>query len=171
MTLTHTSDTDTRIVPMPTEQATYYRQGGKDANNQAPELGTSSSTGLPCRHCLQMIKAGEQYLTLSHCPFPEPQPYAESGPIFLHAQSCNAYSEHSSLPTMIREGAPRIVRAYGFDNRIIYGTGKIVEAVEIQDYAAKLLSYKQVAYVHVRSSENNCYTFRIDRASNKVVTT
>ena len=59
--------------------------GGPDANGQTPERHISLGRGVPCRHCLRPVAAGEPFLLLSHRPFPSPQPYAEQGPIFLHA--------------------------------------------------------------------------------------
>ncbi|MBR7560245.1 DUF1203 domain-containing protein, partial [Mycobacterium tuberculosis] len=74
-----------------------------DANGQTPETHVSDGDGTPCRHCLQNVKAGDKYLILSHRPFPAPQPYAETGPIFLHAEACERYAETADMPDMFRK--------------------------------------------------------------------
>jgi len=153
-----------RVTPISTEEAEAYWAGGLDANGMVPERAISDGVGVPCRHCLQIVEEGAPYLILAHRPFPEKQPYAEVGPIFLHAYRCQAYDQGGEIPALHRGGEPRIVRGYGTDNRILYGTGKVVPGDEIESYAKDLLDRDDVAFVHVRSSMNNCYGFRIDRA-------
>lgn len=153
------------IVPISTDHARNYWSGQVDANGQIPEGHVSDGSGVPCRHCLSNVKAGESYLILSYCPFPELQPYAERGPVFLHAQPCSAYQNRANVPPIYIGGEPRIVRGYDSTNRIIYGTGKIVQSNEIKAYAEELFCNQNVAYVHVRSSENNCFAFRMERSN------
>ena len=153
-----------RVTPIPTEHAKSFWLGEADANGQTPERHISNGDGIPCRHCLSKVMPGQPYLALSYRPFIELQPYAECGPIFLHAEPCSAYQETASIPAMILNGEPRIVRGYDAADRIIYGTGKIVEAGDIEHYAQILFNNVNITYIHVRSSQNNCYTFRIDRA-------
>ena len=99
-------------------------------------------------------------LVLAHRPFPAPQPYAEVGPIFLCADACEA-GGGEALPEMLAS-PDYIVRGYGADDRIVYGTGGVVATGAIPARAAALLADARVAYVHVRSARNNCYQLRID---------
>lgn len=153
--------TQTRFIPIPTETVRAYQAGGPDANGQPPERQISDGGGNPCRHCLQMIPQGAGMLILAHRPFPAPQPYAELGPIFLCADPCEA-GGGSALPEML-VSPDYIVRGYGADDRIVYGTGAVVPTDRIAEEAAKRLEDPRVAYVHVRSARNNCYQVRIDR--------
>jgi hypothetical protein len=61
-------------------------------------------------------------------------------------------------------GPDYIVRGYGADDRIVYGTGAVVPTPAIAEKAEALLARDDVAYVHVRSARNNCYQCRIDAA-------
>lgn len=150
-----------RFVAIPTDVVRAYQAGGPDANGQVPERQVSDGGGNPCRHCLKMIPAGEGMLVLAHRPFPAPQPYAELGPIFLCADPCAA-GGGEALPEVL--GSPEyIVRGYGADDRIVYGTGGVVATGVIPARAGELLADTRVAYVHVRSARNNCYQVRIDR--------
>jgi hypothetical protein len=100
-------------------------------------------------------------LVLAHRPFPAAQPYAETGPIFLCADACEA-GGGVAIPEVL--GSPDyIVRGYGEDDRIVYGTGGVVATGAIPARAQALLEEDRVAYLHVRSARNNCYQLRIDR--------
>ena len=56
-----------------------------------------------------------------------------------------------------------LIRGYGADDRIVYGTGQVVATAELATAAAQLLERPEVAYLHVRSASNNCYQCRIER--------
>ncbi|WP_137934233.1 DUF1203 domain-containing protein [Mesorhizobium comanense] len=148
---------------LPTQDVRPLQSGGRDAYGNAPEHRISDGDGMPCRHCLRNIGAGEPYLVLAYRPFPELQPYAETGPIFLHAQECERALETEELPEIL-ESADYIVRGYGPDNRIVYGTGGVIATGTIAARAATLFERDDIAYVHVRSARNNCYQCRIERA-------
>jgi hypothetical protein len=154
-----------RFSGMPSEVAAALRAGGPDANGQVPERRMSDGDGVPCRHCLGYVEEGAPYLVLGYRPFPEPQPYAEVGPVFIHADDCPAYEASRGLPPRHRNGngSQQILRGYGTDNRIVYGTGVVVSPEAIEREAEAILSRAEVAYVHMRSATNNCYTLRIDR--------
>ncbi len=93
---------------------------------------------------------------------PEAQPYAEQGPIFLHARACARHVCQSEVPEML-ESETYIVRGYDANNRIVYGTGKIVPTDSLPTAADQLFADEKIVYAHVRSAANNCYQCRIDR--------
>lgn len=150
-----------RFNPVPTDIVRAYQVGGPDANGQVPERRVAEGGGNPCRHCLQMIRDGAQMLVLAHRPFPTLQPYAELGPIFLCADACSA-GGGEALPAILAS-ADYILRGYGVDDRIVYGTGAVVPTATIVDQAAARLADARVAYVHIRSARNNCFQVRVDR--------
>lgn len=150
------------FCPLPTADIHALQNGGLDANGQKPERHISDGDGVPCRHCLTEIPAGEPYLILAYRPFPDAQPYAEMGPIFLHAESCPAYEASEELPPMLCAKESLLLRGYNEQNRIVYGTGQIVEAAKIPEAASVILAMPEVRYIHVRSASNNCYQCRIE---------
>lgn len=103
-------------------------------------------------------------MLLAYRPFPEPQPYAEVGPIFLHADACDRYVEEAEVPPMFLDRERFLIRAYGSDDRIINGTGQIIASANLSEATANPLERPQAAYTHVRSASNNCYQCRIERA-------
>ena len=153
-----------RFMPIPTAIATALRDG-PDANGQRPQTaGPSTASGTPCRHCLRQVPAGQPYLILAHRPFDGLNPYTETGPIFLCAEDC-APGGRASLPREILQAASYITRAYSADERIIYGTGAVTETNRIADRCVELLADPLVAFVHIRSTANNCFLCRVERAN------
>lgn len=150
-----------RYVAIPTELVRHYQAGGQDVNGQVPERVVSDGGGNPCRHCLRMVPKGAGMLILAHRPFPGPQPYAEVGPIFLCADPCQQGGGEDRPEALA--SPDYIVRGYGADDRIVYGTGGVVATGVIPARAEELLADPRVAYLHVRSARNNCYQVRIDR--------
>ncbi|UCI05797.1 DUF1203 domain-containing protein [Mesorhizobium sp. B1-1-8] len=148
---------------LPTENVRALQRGGPDAYGRAPEQKISDGDGVPCRHCLKNVAAGDTYLIVAYRPFPELQPYAETGPIFLHADECERAPDEDALPEML-QSSDYIVRGYGSDDRIVYGSGAVTPTGDIAVRAQTLLERDDIAYIHVRSARNNCYQCRIVRA-------
>jgi hypothetical protein len=152
-----------RVVALDTSLVRKLQNGGLDANGQAAERHISNGGMMPCRHCLRDIRAGEPYLILALRPFPSVQPYAEQGPIFLHAEGCARHPDSTDVPEMFLDRQAVLIRGYGSDDRIVYGTGKTVAPAAMADAAASMFADERVRYIHVRSASNNCYQCRIER--------
>jgi hypothetical protein len=150
-----------RFVPIPTEIVRAYQAGGVDSYGLLPERQVSDGGGNPCRHCLRMIPEGVAMLVLAHRPFGAVQPYAETGPIFLCADECTA-GGGAEVPEMLAS-SDYILRGYGADERIVYGTGGVISTGRIVARATELLGMPGVAFVHVRSARNTCFQLRIER--------
>jgi uncharacterized protein DUF1203 len=151
------------FVALDTSLVRSLQAGGSDANGQTPERHLSIGGAIPCRHCLAPVAAGKPYLILSHRPFPAPQPYAEQGPIFLHAEPCPRRPPSAELPAMLTSER-YLIRGYSGDDRIVYGTGQIVQTGAMVAAAEALLVDPHLAYIHVRSAANNCFLCRLERA-------
>jgi hypothetical protein len=157
--------TELRFQALPTEQTRRYQAGGPDAYGLPPERRISDGDGVPCRHCLSDVAAGEEYLILAHRPFTAAQPYAETGPIFLHGKPCERHPESADTPAMFLGREHMLLRGYGADERIVYGTGRVVPSEEIAGRAASLLARPDIAFVDLRSASNNCFQCRVTRAA------
>ena len=149
------------VSGIPTHAVERIRGGGPDAHGQRALVRIAEGAANPCRHCLELIREGDEKLVLAYRPFAELQPYAESGPIFLHPNACERYEE-SGVPRWFAFMDPAIVRGYGSDDWIRYDTGRVVRGVEIEDACRAILADPSIAYVHVRS-KFNCFQCRIDR--------
>ena len=138
------------------------REGGPDANGQPALVRRAEGLANPCRHCLGLIAEGDDKLVLAYRPFDALQPYAETGPIFLHRQACTRY-ESDALPGWFDFLEPAIVRGYGQDHWIRYDTGDVVPGAALGEVSESILADASIAYVHVRS-KYNCFQCRVDRA-------
>lgn len=147
---------------VPTATARALQPGGPDAYGMPPEQRLSDGDGVPCRHCLAMVPAGAPYLVLACRRFPAPQPYAETGPVFLWADPCqapdpcHAPEPGAALPDM-RDSPRYILRGYDAGDRIAYGTGRIVATDALADAATARLDRPGIACADVRSASNNCF--------------
>ncbi|MFO0691281.1 MAG: DUF1203 domain-containing protein [Myxococcota bacterium] len=151
-----------RVRGIATQEVERIRSGAPDAHGQPALVRIAEGGANPCRHCLGLIADGAEKLVLAHRPFPEPQPYAEVGPIFLHPQACPAY-DRPEPPAWFVFMDPAIVRGYDADDWIRYETGCVVPGREIASASRSILADPRIAYVHVRS-KFNCYQCRIERA-------
>jgi len=151
-----------KVHPYNTEWVQQLRNGGVDDYGKPAERAVSDGQGNPCRHCLKMIPKGTEMLIAAARPFPDTQPYAETGPVFLCAYDCAAYAE-PGLPPCVEGGEDRLLKGYSYENRISYGSGAIVPVDKIAATCKDILSDAQIAFVDVRSSLNNCFTFRVTR--------
>jgi hypothetical protein len=147
---------------IPSQAVLAMRRGGPDANGQPAARRVAEGVANPCRHCLGLIAEGEEKLVLAWRPFPSLHPYAEVGPIFLHARECPRY-ESNALPGWFAFLDPAIVRGYGSDDWIRYDTGNVVRGSDLTAACRRILGDPTVAYVHIRS-KFNCFQCRVDRA-------
>jgi hypothetical protein len=151
-----------RVQGIPTDEVERLRNGGPDAHGQAPLERIAGGGRNPCRHCLGLIADGAPMLILAHRPFEAAQPYAETGPIFLHRDACARY-EADSLPDWFHFLDPAAVRGYVAEGWIHYETGRVVRGPELTGACHEILAHDAVAYVHVRS-KYGCFQCRVDRA-------
>lgn len=152
-----------RYTALPTDVARAYQRGAPDAYGNPPERQIADDGGYQCRHCLTIIPPGDAMLLVAHRPFGGLDAYAETGPIFICERECKGYGSQASVPETLTASADYLVKAYGSNDRIIYGTGTVVPADAMPARAEELFENPHVAYLHVRSSRNNCYQARIDR--------
>jgi hypothetical protein len=152
-----------RFVALPTAEVAGLQAGAPDAHGQVPERQVSDGSGVPCRHCLTSVKKGEPYLILAYRPFPEEQPYAETGPIFLHAEPCTRFAETSAIPEILTQRPEFVLRGYDQRDRIVYESCAIVAEDRIVEEAERLLDIPNVEYLHVRARTSTCYQCRVER--------
>lgn len=150
-----------RVKGIPTDEFDRLRTGGADAHGQPALVRTAEGVANPCRHCLQLIKEGDDKLVLAYQPFDAPQPYAETGPIFLHREVCQRY-DAPTLPEWFVFLDPAVIRGYGAEDWIRYETGQVVRGDELASACESILSDESIAYVHIRS-KYGCFQCRVDR--------
>ena len=138
------------------------RAGGPDAYDRRAEHAVSDGGGHPCRCCLSDVEKGAPMLVCSARPFEGVHPYAETGPVFLHAEQCSAWAGEG-LPPIIAARAEFLLKAYSANERIIEGTGRITKTEDLADAFETLFARPEVAFIDLRSASNNCFLTRITR--------
>ena len=118
---------------------------------------------MPCRHCLTRVAKGEPYLVLAYRPFPADQPYAETGPIFIHANACPRFEGGDAIPEILTERPEFVMRGYDARDRIVYESCAVVPGDRIAEDAKRLLGLPRVEYLHVRARASTCYQCRVER--------
>ena len=150
-----------KYIALDSREVQRLRAGESDSNGQQPEVAISDGDGNPCRHCLSEVARGEPMLILAHRPFDELHAYAELGPIFICAQNCERHPESSGVPALYRD-LEMLIRGYDRNERIVYGTGRVIEMSNIESEANRLFASSELSFIHVRSPTNNCFHFRIE---------
>jgi hypothetical protein len=152
-----------RATPIPTAEAETARLRRVDAfGNALTRRIVETHPGSPCRHCLEDIGAGEAYIALAYSAFERPGPYSEVGPIFLHADSCEAFDRHPNrIPEILRL---RTLAIRGYNRAHEIEAADIVEGGEAETLVHRLLADPAVAYLHALTARYGCYLCRIERA-------
>lgn len=150
--------TTLHCVPIPAEIAEEARRTTRDRFGHRLQVVREHG---PCRVCLRISKEPEDLILLSYQPLPDTGPYAEVGPIFIHANACEPYSDFETFPP---DFAPRslVLRAYDYAGHIYDAI--VAQPGEAPERAAAFLSNAAVAEVHVRHTSYTCFDFKIVRA-------
>jgi hypothetical protein len=148
-----------RYVAMPEAIANEARDTRQDRFGHALRVVEEAA---PCRVCLRISKEPEPLILLSYQPLDDTGPYAEVGPVFVHAESCEPYAEEARFPSDFCD-RPLILRSYGHNGRIVDAV--VAEPGGAAGHAEAMLSDPAVAEVHVRHESYTCFDFKILRAS------
>lgn len=144
-------------LPIPDDIAASARRSLRDAFGHQLHVERNQA---PCRSCLRISKAPEDLILLSYQPLPGTNPYAEIGPIFVHAHACTPY-DAPAFPADFLE-RELVVRAYNSQGRI--ADAVVAAPGEAERAAATFLQSDCIAEVHVRHRSYTCYAFKVVRA-------
>lgn len=126
------------------------------------QLIVRPADSAPCRHCLRITKPGEHLIVFAYQPFANVGPYAEVGPVFVHAAPCKAYANRDTFPEDFRK---RIMTMRGYNAEGTIETAELSEAGNPEATIERLFSNGRVSFIHARNPAWGCYDFRIDRLS------
>jgi len=148
-------------VGLDEEQLEAFWRTGRDHAGNIAEPFVDREGGWPLRCCLRDSRAGEELAIVAWSPFRWRGPYAEVGPIVVHAQPCESRHEGGQVPVQFRTRR-QILRPYGRDRRIAYDRLRLVRPDgDIDRAIAELLD---IAFVQVRNPLSGCYSFAVERA-------
>ena len=149
-----------RIVPLPTEVADKARSAAGAGQMDHATITADNRNSAPCRHCLRWANVGERVILFPYASIPVGHPYAESGPIFIHAESCARYPATTQYPDAFRKG--RVFR--GYNSRFDMIDAVIPDTASPEEVITGLFANSEIAFIHVRSLDRGCYTMEVARA-------
>lgn len=110
------------------------------------------------------LAAGDELAIVAWSPFPWRGPFAETGPVVLHAQPCSGPDSDHEVPPQFR-GSRQILRPYGSDHRIAYDHTRLVEPDEdLETMIRELLEVDDIVFIHARNVLAGCYSFTVERS-------
>jgi hypothetical protein len=155
-----------RIVPLTKEWAQPLRLRMKD--NFGHNITRALATGRgPCRISLKPFRLGiDQRLLLSHSPFEIENAFNQPGPIFIHAEEVETYTDIHRFPPEIK--ADRIhfqLTLIGYNTKQEMVFSKLVGEKDIDELIQQVFDTRaEIEYLHARSAEACCYICKIVRA-------
>ncbi|MDQ4038222.1 MAG: DUF1203 domain-containing protein [Actinomycetota bacterium] len=153
-----------RIVGLEPKRLDEFWNTKLDHAGNAAEPFLDDAGGWPLRCCLRDSAPGDELAIVAWSPFPWRGPYAETGPVVVHARPCDLSEGFDEVPAQFR-GRRQILRPYGTDQRIAYDQVRLIEADEDLEAAiAELLAVEDIDFVHARNVLAGCYSFTIERA-------
>ena len=154
---------DLRIVPLSAELAQRIRRTLTDDFGNRLAVWHCDSPA-PCRSCLRLSQVGEPLIVFAHRPFDFDGPYAEVGPIFIHADPCEPYADARRFPP---DFATRCLTMRGYNDRGTIQTAELSQPGEPEATLARLFADERVRFVHVRNPAWGCYDFAVERVAER----
>ena len=121
-----------------------------------------SSPGYPCRQCLKDAEVGEVLALVSYDPFTLGSPYRSASPIFLHKDDCG----RADVSTIQGQQLRRQLSVRAFDANEMMVNGTLIDGVDLENTAARLLASNEVLFIHVHNASRGCWALRIERPRN-----
>jgi len=150
-----------RTIPIDSTICDQARRTLKSPQYGHPAHVETAAGYGPCRSCLKQFRVGEdERLLFTYDPFAGLDAYPSPGPVFIHAQRCEAFSSPEEFPEELRD-LPLTLEAYGDDRVILHRERP--SASEIEAAIKSSFATSGVKYIHVRNTEAGCFIARIER--------
>jgi len=154
-----------KIVPLQKDYAERIRVTKTDAFglNTLEQVATGAG---PCRLSLKPFDVGvDKRLLFKHSPFENQSAYNQSGPVFIHADAVEEYSDIYRFPPEIKkakDSIPLSLIGYDAHHQMVFAQRVGDEDV---DFLIERIFDEQadIEYFHARNSEACCYICKIER--------
>ncbi|PBI94589.1 hypothetical protein BSF41_03380 [Flavobacterium sp. ACN2] len=154
-----------KIVPLSKEFVSKIRKTNIDdfGNQVYEQLATGKG---PCRISLKPFTVGQDIrLVFAYSPFSQNNAFNQSGPIFIHKDQVEQYSDIYNFPAALKadkENFPLSLIGYSKEQKMIFTT--LVGDNDIDLLIAEIFETKSdVEYLHARNSEACCFICKIER--------
>ena len=153
------------IVPLSAETAARIRETRVDhfGNTVLEQLATGSG---PCRVSLKPFTPGkDRRLLFSHSPFSIKNAFNQPGPVFIAADDVEPYADIHRFPPEIKgnkKSFPLTLVGYTKDQMMAHT--RLVGDADVEDLIEEIFNtHPEVAYLHARNAQAQCFICRIDR--------
>lgn len=151
-----------RVVAIPTEVAEKVRKTLRAPKYGFPAHAELAADEAPCRHCLQITRAGiDRRILFTYDRFAGIESLPQPGPVYIHEDACPRYPETTTFPEELR-GSPRTLEAYARGRRFL--GEEIVNDGNFESAIERLFRNADADYLLVNSTTAGCFTFRIERS-------
>ncbi|GAA1618060.1 DUF1203 domain-containing protein [Kribbella sancticallisti] len=150
--------TELEFVPVPPADLDRIRCNGHDDFGHRV-IPRTSGAGAPLRCCLRLSREGERIALISHRPSSLGGPYAEVGPVFVHAGRCPGFAGSSFPADFLDRQA--VLRPYDAAGQMLDGV--LAEPGESEGELKRLFDDPAVALVQVRNVIAGCWNFSVRR--------
>lgn len=154
-----------KIVPLSKQYAARIRATRKD--DFGHDVIEQVATGLgPCRVSLKPFKRGEdRRLLLMHSPFTADNAFNQPGPVFIHSEEVEEYSDVYRFPIEVKADKihfPLTLIGYDTDQQMVYT--RLVGNDDVDELIIKIFNqHPEIEYLHARSAVAACYICKIER--------
>jgi hypothetical protein len=140
------------------------RERGIDHGGNAVEPFVDDDGGWPLRCCLRDSEPGDELAIVAWSPFPWRGPFAELGPIAIHARRCAGVTADGVPAQLLTR--PQLARPYTTGHRIAYDDVVVVDGDgSLPAVLERLLASPEIELVVVRNVLAGCYSFTATLAS------
>jgi hypothetical protein len=153
-----------RIEAIPAADLRRIRESGRDDAGNPLRFSVTEGPGSPLRCCLREATSGERIALITYRPFTQDGPYAEVGPVFIHADECAGYESPHSYPEGFRNRR-QVFRPYDAAGNMVYDALALVDGDSAEETVERLFARPDVEFIHSRNPLPGCYMFRIARDS------
>ena len=155
-----------KIVPLSKVYATEIRKNMIDDFGHSVILQTATGLG-PCRVSLKPFVPGkDQRMLFSHSPFKIDNPYNQPGPIFIHANEVEEYSDIHRFPPEIKADKDHFkLTLIGYDLSQMMVYTRLVGDDDVDELIGRIFErHPEIDYLHARSAIAGCFVCKIERA-------
>ncbi|HEU5164033.1 MAG TPA: DUF1203 domain-containing protein [Chitinophagaceae bacterium] len=154
-----------KIVPLSREYANKIKENNKDdfGHEVIEQLATGKG---PCRVSLKPFNVGEDVRVLiSHSPFAIDNAFNQPGPVFIHKNDVEAYSDIHRFPPEIKankESFPLTLIGYTKEQMMVHTQSVGDDDVDL--LIPKIFEERpDIEYLHARNAEASCFICKIER--------
>ena len=129
-------------------------------------IGTEKGYG-PCRSCLKQFLPDETKILFSYSPNAVNHPYNETGPIYIHAETCEPYQDSNAFPPEIENGRIKFPLAFrAYDEKGVMINAVLQNGETASETIKTLFENVKVAFAHFRNAQFGCFIAHIAREVN-----